>query len=76
MEQPRAPHRPIGPGGANCPHPGAPGMPHTGPAAAVAVGQQNRRMNAIKANHPKDAMITPRMGKPNKTSLHLKQIDY
>lgn len=64
MEQPRAPHRPIGPGGANCPHSVAPGIPHTGPAPAPnPLGQQNRRMNAIKANHPKDAMITPRMGK-------------
>lgn len=51
VEQPRAlPRQP----GANCPHPAmAPG--------GQPAGIQNRRMNAIKTNHPKD-MITPRMG--------------
>lgn len=40
-----------------------PGCPTGGPCGGVP-GVQNRRMNAIKSNHPKDMMGTvPKLGK-------------
>lgn len=44
--------------------PGAPGAPGGGPMPPGMGGPQavNRRMNAIKTNHPKD-MMGPNMGK-------------
>ncbi|KAG8282407.1 hypothetical protein J6590_037777 [Homalodisca vitripennis] len=62
VEQPRGPRLPgqaPTPGQGGCP--GAPGGPGTTPTGGP-VSVQNRRMNAIKANHPKDIM-GPKMGK-------------
>lgn len=51
VEQPRAPRLPA-----------QAGPPQPGPGGPQAVAVQNRRMNAIKANHPKDQQ-PPKMGK-------------
>nr|CAD7194046.1 unnamed protein product [Timema douglasi] len=65
VEQPRGPRlpgAPTGPGGGPAPcGPGAGGMQGAGGCGVGGPAPQNRRMNAIKTNHPKD-MMGPRMG--------------
>nr|CAD7460526.1 unnamed protein product [Timema tahoe] len=65
VEQPRGPRlpgAPTGPGGGPAPcGPGAGGMQGAGGCGGGGPAPQNRRMNAIKTNHPKD-MMGPRMG--------------
>ena len=56
MEQPRGPRLPGAPGPGGPPGCG-PGGPGGGmPGGCGPPGVQNRRMNAIKQNHPKDMM--------------------
>ncbi|XP_071451852.1 potassium voltage-gated channel protein Shaw [Hetaerina americana] len=59
-------HPPVGHGGPGCPGAGmgGPNAPGTG-----GVGPQNRRMNAIKQNHPKDSM-GPKMGMGDSMNLN------
>ncbi|XP_054265700.1 potassium voltage-gated channel protein Shaw-like [Macrosteles quadrilineatus] len=54
VEQPRGPRLP-GQAATPAGGPGGPGIPGTTPTGGP-VSVQNRRMNAIKANHPKDIM--------------------
>ncbi|XP_073985893.1 potassium voltage-gated channel protein Shaw-like isoform X2 [Rhodnius prolixus] len=57
VEQPRAPRLPGPCGGGGG---GVPGAQPAGGCPPPAISAQNRRMNAIKANHPKDA-VPPKM---------------
>nr|CAD7444843.1 unnamed protein product [Timema bartmani] len=64
VEQPRGPRLPGAPTGPGRPAPcgpGAGGMQGAGGCGGGGPAPQNRRMNAIKTNHPKD-MMGPRMG--------------